>query len=103
MESYWLEGSSLDPYINGRYFQNGVREGLPVFLNVRKWAIFRTSLKEIPELDIYAHTCYMVNTERSNIAVINEKAGNVFDLSLKYIFHSCYSPVYCLNSFRQRL
>jgi hypothetical protein len=44
--------------VNGRYIEAGYAEGVMRFRNVKGWVIFRQALEEIPELGIYADSCY---------------------------------------------
>ena len=54
---YTIEDCSLG-HINGKYLDCGTACNVPKYRNTRGWAVFRCSLMEIPDLGIFADSCY---------------------------------------------
>lgn len=61
--------------VNGRYIEGGNSNGCMRFRNVKGWFIFRQSLKEIPELGIYADSCYDAFKGPSIRDLLDRRAG----------------------------
>ena len=63
--------------VNGRYIEGGYSQGCMRFRNVKGWVIFRQALLEIPELGIYADSCYDAFKGPSTRDLLDRRAGNV--------------------------
>jgi hypothetical protein len=90
-----LQGCSLIS-VNGRYIEAGQSSGCMRFRNVKGWVIFRQSLKELPELGIYADSCYDAFGGPSQRGLLDRRSGEFFiafepDMLLMYFFllHRC--------------
>lgn len=74
-----VTGCSLSS-VNGRYIEAGYSNQCMRFKNVKGWVIFRQSLKEIPELGIYADSCYDAFKGPSQRDLLDRRAGVYFAL-----------------------
>jgi hypothetical protein len=74
LEAYLLIGSSFND-ANGRFVEFRMRCGSRAYRNVRGWFLFRTNLKEIPELGIFADGCYTSFGENLLSQQIDMSAG----------------------------
>lgn len=61
--------------VNGRYIEAGTSGGCMRFRNVKGWVIFRQELREIPELGIYADSCYDAFKGPSMRDLLDRRAG----------------------------
>jgi hypothetical protein len=76
--AYRVKGCSLD-VINGEYLDAGKSSKVTMYKNVRGWALFRCTLIEIPELGIFAESCYD--------AFKGPSLGDILDSKSKRAFH----------------
>jgi hypothetical protein len=69
-----VQGCTLEQ-ANGRFIESGLHCHAPKFQNVRNWVIFRCSVKEIPELGIFASNCYDSLKDESILVTLDKSAG----------------------------
>jgi hypothetical protein len=77
---YNISGCSIEE-INGRYveIEGSDSSGCLTYQNVRGWTIFRCSLNEIPELGIFADSCYSALEGPSMGTILDERAAVAYD------------------------
>lgn len=81
--------------VNGRYIEGGYSNGCMRFRNVKGWVIFRQALQEIPELGIYADSCYDAFKGPSMRDLLDKRAGA--SVLLAYIVYGSLRYSFCLN------
>jgi hypothetical protein len=75
--AYAVTGSSFES-INGRYLLRGTFQDHPKYMNQSGWCIFRVSLNEIPELGIFADSCYDALKGPSVLELLEKKSKRAF-------------------------
>eukprot|EP00605_Chrysophyceae_sp_TOSAG23-4_P001865 GSChrysophyteH1.ASY1.ANO1.2057.1 assembled CDS len=72
---YSVENCSLG-HLNGKYLDAGKACNVPKYRNNRGWALYRCSLMEIPDLGIFADSCYEATASNTGVAeALNRRAG----------------------------
>lgn len=74
VNGFLVENSPIQE-LNGTYLENGMHDGVPMYINVRHWCIVRCPLQELPELGISAADNYRQQQEGGNLSFFLEKAG----------------------------
>ena len=76
---YAVRGCSIE-HLNGRFLDAGKSCNVPKYRNVRGWAVYRVSLMEIPDLGIFADSCYQaVSTKGPSVAdSLNKRSDQAY-------------------------
>ena len=81
MEMYIVSGCSIEE-INGRYLVAGRSSHSVKYRNARGWTLFRFTLFEIPELGIFADTCYQALGDGPSMTEILDNRATIANTEL---------------------
>jgi hypothetical protein len=75
---YTVEGCSV-PHLDGRYTDAGKACNVPKYRSTRGWVLYRCSLLEIPDLGIFADSCYDAFKVNSSVSdSLNKRADQAY-------------------------
>ena len=73
-KGYIVKNSPIQD-LNGKYLEEGMFYGAPIYRHVRQWVILRCSLSEIEELGITREDAKLLNDRLASAEKFFEKAG----------------------------